>query len=64
MLAIQKRNLDRVDASGEWLAIMFRMAALVGTPHVNEITEHLDAVHDASLERSFLKRFKAWSIDN
>jgi hypothetical protein len=45
-------NLDRVDASREWLAIVLCVPALVCTPHVDEIAELLDAVRDASLEEA------------
>jgi len=56
-------NLDRVDASREWMAIILRVSALVGTPHVNEITELLDAVRNASLEEAVGLKVGVISLD-
>src|ERR1700678_1582105 len=49
---LRLHNLHRVDAAREWLAITLRVPALVRAPHVHEVTERLDAVRDASLEKA------------
>src|SRR6202035_2246949 len=56
-------NLDRIDASREWLAIILRVPALVCTPHVDEITELLDAVRDAALEEAVRLEVGVVSLD-
>jgi hypothetical protein len=40
------QNLERIDASREWLGVVLRIPAFLRTPHLDKIAKVLEAVRD------------------
>src|SRR5271163_5241451 len=50
--SVSMHNLERIDASREWLGVVLRIPEFGRAPHLDKITKLLDADRDAALEET------------